>query len=198
MNDLSKLPTWLLILGVFFLAGILSYAVATGRQVSFWGVEIGGKGEQSSGGSQEAMQIELWTIEGTLALKSYTDLKPDLRDHLHELLLRVKPPVFEVEADGKFRIKNVPVHIDKGSREEPLIEVYPIKDILSQGYRAETIRISQQSGSYGSESPYTMIFNETTKTVTITSKVALKNPNKESLAPVYSTATAIVPTGINP
>ncbi|MGH7380873.1 MAG: hypothetical protein ACREKR_01395 [Candidatus Methylomirabilales bacterium] len=187
MGDLSKLPVWFLTLCVLYLGGLLTYAVYTGRPVKFFPpeigpVDVGSRGMGRPGGN--GAKTELYTIQGTLDLKTYADLKPELRDHLHELLLRVKPPVFEVDADGKFKIKNVPVIVE-GNTEEMLLEVYPIKGILSKGYTAEAVRISSQPGTFGGESRYSLVFDQQNKTVTIMNKVSIKNPNKESGAPPY-------------
>ena len=185
--DLKRLPVWFIILCMFYIGGLLTYAVYSGRSVELLPPKIG-----PAEGSIADTKTQLWTIEGTLALKSYEKLHPELQEHLHELLLRIRPPAFEVDPDGKFRIRNVPVLV-KGEREEPILEVYPIRQLLSQGYKPETIRISSQPATFGNDSTVGLVFDENAKIVRITTKVSLKSPDMEATLPQYSPDTATKP-----
>src|SRR5690349_25029954 len=108
-NILSRLPLWVVGLGAIYIAILLSYSVYSGRQVSFFGIEIGSHTAETVAERKSEKQVELWTIKGSLSLKAYGNLNPALIGHQHNLLLRVEPPEFNVAPDGQFTIKNVPI-----------------------------------------------------------------------------------------
>src|SRR6476646_3490064 len=136
---LPRLPLWVVGVGALYIAVLLTYSVYTGRQVSFFGIEIGAHTVETVAERKSEKQVELWTIKGSLSLKTYGDLQPALIGHQHDLLLRVEPPEFNVSPDGHFTIKNVPILVDGDAHEEALIEVYPITELFSQGYGPEAI-----------------------------------------------------------
>ena len=196
MERLKGLPLWFLMLCVAYIGVLLTYAVVSGRQVKFFPPEIGSTEQDSTpnGRPGDGLKTELWTIQGSVGLKTYDGLRPLLTEHVHELLLRVNPPIVHVDTDGTFTITNVPLIVG-GRQQEPLLEIYPQKDIQSQGYRAESVRISRQRSTFGAERQYSLDFDGPNKTVIIRDTVSIKNPSKELAAAPYSPATADKPEG---
>jgi hypothetical protein len=182
---LSRLPLWVVGVGAVYIAMLLTYSVYSGRKVSFFGIEIGSHTADTVVERKSEKQVELWTIKGSLSLKTYGNLKPALVGHQHNLLLRVEPPEFNVAPDGQFTIKNVPILVDGDDHEEALIEVYPITDLFSQGYGPEAIRISHQPGTYGNTS-YSVSLDVQKKVATILTPVLIKNPSREFESLTYS------------
>lgn len=180
----SSMPLWLVVIMLLYLASLSTYAMFSGKKVkiSFLppSIETGVSTEERVSGSES--QIELWTVKGALDLKSYDGVQPELQDHVHELLLRIKPPDFQVDADGHFTIRNVPLRIG-GESTEPLLEIYPVRDIFSQGYRPITVRIGRQQSTFGGEYSGRISFTDATKTIELLDKLSVKNPGKESPAP---------------
>jgi hypothetical protein len=111
-------------------------------------------------------------------------------------LVRISdPPKFDVQPDGRFKIEHVPLR-NKGRGDQPLLEVYPIEEVLSKGYAPVILRISQHQGAYGGGKKYSVHIDSATKTIEIQDAVSVIIPKKEAppipyLAVERSTVTPI-------
>lgn len=192
----NSMPLWLVVIVLIYLASLSTYAIFSGKKVkiSFLPPSIETGDGSESKDQKVGSKIELWTVKGVLDIKSYNNLQPQLQEHVHELLLRIKPPDFEVDADGHFTIRNVPLTIE-GEQTEPLLEVYPVREIFSQGYRPITVRLGQQQSSFGGVYSGRIVFSDTTKTIQIMDKLSVTNPLKESPSP-YPSANATQPNQV--